>query len=132
MGARGALQLAAQHPERFAALIAVGGWVVPPKQIAELDASPVPSGVNPYAAMAEGLKGLPVRLYAGSRDTIVPPSESRRLALALHDLGADVKYNEFPDVGHAAWEKAFADSDLWSWLLTRRRSAGTPRVTATP
>ncbi|HEX4439753.1 MAG TPA: alpha/beta fold hydrolase [Thermoanaerobaculia bacterium] len=129
MGARGALQLAAQHPDRFAAVVAVGGWVVPPKQIAELDVTPPPSGANPYASLAEGLKGLPCRLYAGSRDTIVPPSESRRLALALHDLGADVKYNEFPDVGHAAWEKAFADSELWSWMFTKRRTAGS---SATP
>jgi predicted peptidase len=132
MGGRGALQLAAQHPERFAALIAVCGWVVPPKQIADLDPTTTPAGVNPYTALADGLKSLPVRLYHGSQDTIVPPSESRRLALALHDLGADARYNEFADAGHAAWEKAFADPELWSWLYTKRRTAAPPQVTATP
>jgi predicted peptidase len=123
MGGRGALQIAAEHPERFAALIAVCGWVVPPKQIADLDPSTSPAGVNPYVAMATGLKEQPLRLYHGSLDTIVPPAESRRLALALHDLGAEAKYNEFADVGHAAWEKAFADAELWSWMFSKRRTA---------
>jgi len=132
MGGRGALQIAADHAERFAALVAVCGWVVPPKQIADLDPSTTPAGVNAYVAMATGLKSLPVRLYHGSLDTIVPPAESRRLALALHDLGADAKYNEFADVGHAAWEKAFADPELWSWLFSKRRTAPVPQATATP
>jgi len=125
LGARGALQLAAQHPERFAAIIAVCGWVVPPKQIADLDPTTAPDGVNPYVALATPLKGLPIRLYHGSQDTIVPASESRRLALALHDLGAEAKYNEFPDVGHAAWEKAFADPELWRWMFTKRKTVET-------
>lgn len=121
MGGRGALQIAAQSPDRFAALIAVCGWVVPPKQIADLDPSTAPEGVNPYVALATPLKDLPIRLYHGSQDTIVPASESRRLALALHDLGSDAKYNEFADVGHAAWEKAFADPELWSWMFSKRK-----------
>jgi len=120
------------YAEHFAALVAVCGWVVPPKQIADLDPSTTPAGVNAYVAMATGLKSLPVRLYHGSLDTIVPPAESRRLALALHDLGADAKYNEFADVGHAAWEKAFADPELWSWLFSKRRTAPVPQATATP
>lgn len=124
LGGRGALQIAARHPDRFAAVVAVGGWVVPPKAIADLEPpAPATAGVNPYVAMAQSLKGVPIRLFHGSQDTIVPPSESRRLAVALHDLGADATYHEFSDVGHAAWEKAFADSDLWKWMFGRRRSA---------
>jgi predicted peptidase len=132
MGGRGALEIAAHDARRFAAVIAVCGWVVPPKEIADLEkaSTPVP-GVNPYVAMAEALKSLPVRLFHGTQDTIIPPSESRRLAVALHDLGADTQYRELPDIGHAAWEKAFADPELWQWMFTRRRPA-TPQVSATP
>jgi predicted peptidase len=81
MGGRGALQIAADHAERFAALVAVCGWVVPPKQIADLDPSTTPRAVNAYVAMATGLKSLPVRLYHGSLDTIVPPA-SRAASLS--------------------------------------------------
>ncbi len=55
-------------------------------------------------------------------NTVVPASESRRLAVALHELSADAKYTEYSDVGHAAWDKAFADAELWKWLFAQRRA----------
>jgi predicted esterase len=81
--------------------------------------------------MAQALRTVPIRLYHGTLDTIVPPSESRRLAVALHDLGGDAEYHEFPQVGHAAWEKAFADPELWKWMFLKRRRANAPTTGAT-
>jgi predicted peptidase len=133
MGGRGALEIASHSPGRFAAAIAVCGWVVPPKEIADLEpATTVAPGTDPYAEMAKTLKDLPIRLYHGSQDTIVPASESRRLTLALHELGADAHYNEFAGVGHAAWDKAFSDPEVWKWLFSKRRGATAPPVTASP
>jgi predicted peptidase len=131
MGGRGALQIAARHPERFAGAVAVCGWVVPPKEIADLEPPPPPGKGDPYADAALSLASVPLRLYHGSQDTIVPPSESRRLAVALHERNADARYTELNGVGHAAWEKAFADPELWRWLFSKRRSART-QATATP
>jgi len=122
MGGRGAIQIAQQEPERFAAMVAVCGWVVPPKAIADIEPPPPESEGDPYGAAADRLKGIPIRLYHGSQDTVVPASESRRLAVALHERSADAKYTEYSDVGHAAWDKAFADAELWKWLFAQRRA----------
>ena len=32
----------------------------------------------------------------------------------------DVKYTEYPDVGHGAWDPAYADPELWKWLFAQR------------
>jgi len=103
-------------------MVAVCGWVVPPKAIADIEPPPPESEGDPYGAAADRLKGIPIRLYHGSQDTVVPASESRRLAVALHERSADAKYTEYSDVGHAAWDKAFADADLWKWLFAQRRA----------
>jgi predicted peptidase len=36
-------------------------------------------------------------------------------------LGADVRYTEFPGVGHNAWDPAYGNAELWTWLLAQRR-----------
>ena len=43
----------------------------------------------------------------------------RRLA-ALKAVGADVRYTEFPDANHNAWDPAYATPELWTWLFGKR------------
>ena len=43
MGGRGVIQIASQQAERFAAIVAVCGWVVPPKDIADIEPPSPPS-----------------------------------------------------------------------------------------
>jgi len=120
-GGRGAIDLGASHPDRFAAVVAVCGWIVKPKG---LDAEDLPDTIesDPYAAKAEQLKKLPLRLYHGDADPLVPPQESRLLADALEARGADVQLTIYPGVGHGAWIPAFDDENLWRWLFSRKRS----------
>jgi len=32
-----------------------------------------------------------------------------------------VRYNEYEGVGHNSWDKAYAEPELFSWMLAQRR-----------
>ena len=56
------------------------------------------------------------------------PAESRWLDESRHmhdslieEHAADVRYTEYPGVGHNAWEKAYGDPVMWSWLFGHAR-----------
>ena len=53
----------------------------------------------PVAANVRQLRG-PIAVVYGDRDTIVPPAQSRAVARAARDAGADVVEVEVPGVGH--------------------------------
>jgi len=38
--------------------------------------------------------------------TLVPVTESRRMTEAMKQIGAEVRYTEYPDVGHPCWNKS--------------------------
>ncbi len=127
MGGTGAYRLAFKQPSRFAGLLIVAGRIVPGQEYGEAlieadrRAHPFLSQADPYAALAAGLKTLPVVIAHGAADDVVPVTESRTLAAALKQAGALVRYEEYADTGHVgAAQKAFGDADLFEWLLSRR------------
>ena len=44
-----------------------------------------------------------------------------RLVQALADAGTPVRYTEYPQGNHNAWNAASADPALWAWLFAQRR-----------
>jgi predicted peptidase len=99
-GAHGAYMLAVQNPGRFAAVAMVCG-----------------GGPVAYAKRA---KDTPFWFFHGDRDRNVPTEESRRLHAALLDAGGNSKVTIYPDTAHDAWTKAFADDELYKWLLSKQ------------
>src|SRR5438874_2572649 len=73
-------------------------------------------------------KKWPVILFlhgAGERaddDLVVPVTESRRMAEAMKALGGEVHYTEYPGVDHNSWDKAYAESELLPWMLSKTTS----------
>lgn len=102
-GAAGAWEIAARHPGRFAGLVAVSGRV--------------PDTVKP-----QDLRGLPVRIFHGGSDDKLPVSAIEAHVEALRSQGNPVAYTLYPEADHFIADRAFADPELESWLLTRRRS----------
>ena len=123
MGGYGVLRLAGEVPDRFAAVVSVCGGIVPPPAIARAERVARSDAPDPYAAAAKRLAGIPVRLFHGADDPVVPADESRRLAAALAARRADVVYTEYPHAGHVAWVPAFETEALWTWLFRQRRRA---------
>lgn len=102
MGAYGCWDLAARQPERFAAGVFICGG-------ADESTAPRLASLKPW-------------LFHGAQDTVVRVERSRNMARALRQVGADPRYTEYPEVGHDAWHRAFAEPELLPWLLSQRRS----------
>jgi len=99
MGGFGAIDLVCRQPDRFAGLLAVCG------------------GGDPQAMAA--LVGLPVALWHGAADPVVPVTRSRDLAQALRTFGAPLVYRELAGVQHDAWRHAYGDDGGLGWLFAQ-------------
>ena len=122
MGGYGTWHLALEHPQRFAALVPVCGGLLPHETTSAVQQSPLTkSAADPYAFTAQSLRHLPIWIFHGADDPVVPVEESRRMNDALRSAGADVRYTEFPKTGHNAWDPAYGNQELWEWMLARRR-----------
>lgn len=125
MGGYGAWHLALAHPDAFAALVIVCGGLLPHATTTAVQQSPLTMDRgDPYAFTAHALRELPIRMFHGDADPVIPVTESRQMAEALKKEGADATLVEFASVGHNSWDRAYGDAELWQWLFrqsVRRR-----------
>jgi predicted peptidase len=113
-----------RNPQRFAAVVVICGFMREftgrTSGVAYPPIAPTEAG-DPYLAIARRVSSLPIWLFHGDADQSVSVDESRRMAAALKSVGAEVHYTELPGVGHAAWDPAYDDAAMASWLFARRR-----------
>ena len=123
MGGFGAWQLAGKYPGRFAAMIVICGGIRPPARA--LKAYPYLASVIPpdspksYSEAAERVGKVPVWIFHGTDDDIIPVTESQRMAAAMKQVGAEVHYTEYPGIRHDSWDKAFDEPKLFPWLFSK-------------
>ena len=102
MGGTGTWMLAMADPDRFSCIVPICG-----------------TGI---VWNAKHLAKLPIRIYHGDDDYIVPFEESVSMLRELTRAGAaDVKLNICYGVGHNAWEVAYTDDSLIDWMLAQKR-----------
>ncbi|KAA6352382.1 hypothetical protein EZS27_000332 [termite gut metagenome] len=102
MGGMGTLELLWRMPDTFAAAFPIcGGGSI--------------DKINKYA------KTTSVWLFHGDNDGVVPPVNSTRLYDALTQSGCDVKYTEYENVGHNAWDYVFKETELFPWLFSHKQ-----------
>jgi predicted peptidase len=125
IGGNGAWFLAYHHPERFAGLLVVCGFVVERKgsMYPILYPSIVPGATNPSAAVAQKVAHIPTWIFHGDADRTVPVEHSRRMAAELRALRAPVQYTELHGVDHNAWDYTYDRADVASWLVRQRLGA---------
>ena len=105
-GAFAAWRLAIQNPDRFAALAPISG--------------------GGYAPYAKRIADIPVWVFHGQRDNVIPVIESERMVKALEAAGGNVKFTVYPDAKHDAWSETYDNPELYRWLTQQRRSRGEP------
>jgi predicted peptidase len=104
MGGFGTWSLAGAYPDRFAAII------------------PICGGGSPKSVSK--LKNLPIWVFHGGKDNIVPARRSEVMVKALKDAGSkSVKYTVYPEAGHDSWTATYRNPEVWEWLLKQKRSA---------
>jgi predicted peptidase len=64
---------------------------------------------------------LPIWNFHGDADRTVPPKLSRTMVEAIKKAGGNVKYTEYPGVGHNSWNPAYDDPKLYEWFLSHKR-----------
>lgn len=121
MGGHGTWYLAYRHPERFAAVVPICAWVPDlPRFRGSVPVVPPDSG-EAMAALARQLTRMPVWIFHGEMDAVVPVSGSRDPAAALKAAGADPRYTEYLGLNHNSWDATYASDEFTRWLFAQRR-----------
>ena len=102
-GGSASWEMAVQYPSTFAALVVVCGM------------APVP-----YASWID--KALPIRVFHGTEDPVIPFSESLEMVEKLRSLGYDATLTPYEGVGHNAWDRAYQTPGLFEWIAAQSRS----------
>lgn len=101
MGGFGTWALAAEQPERFAAIV------------------PICGGGEPLWARL--LKEVPVWAFHGAKDTVVPLERSEEMVDAVKNRGGNARLTVYPEAGHDSWTETYDNPELYEWLLEQQR-----------
>lgn len=103
MGSFGTFEMLGRWPDKYAAAVAIcgGGNLELAKNYAD---------------------NTSLWITHGTMDDVVPPVLSRRIYAKLQELGADVKYTEFENANHNAWDPTFAMPELLPWLFSKTKN----------
>lgn len=122
MGGYGTWEMAMRYPRYFAAIAPVCGALRGSSMLPDLHSKQVAlNGSDPYGEAAQKIGKVPVWIFHGARDPVIPAEESRKMAQALKAAGGNVRYTEYPDATHNSWDRAYAEPEFARWLLAHRR-----------
>jgi predicted peptidase len=65
-------------------------------------------------------------IFHGDSDPAVNVDNSRRMVAKLKSLHADVKYTEYPNVGHNSWDNVFVEPNYITWMFEHKRRTVRP------
>jgi predicted peptidase len=102
MGGFGTWTLATRYPQRFAAL------------------APICGGGDKY--LVSRLKNVPVWVFHGAKDPVVPVQASKDMVEALKRVGGNVQFTVYPEAQHDSWTETYNNPKLYEWFLSQRRN----------
>jgi len=121
MGGHGSWYLAYRHPEVFAAVAPICGWITrledPDYQVPVVP----PEDGAPMPALVRKLARTPIWIFHGEMDGAVPPSGSREPAAALKAVSTQVRYTEYLGLNHNSWDATYASDEFLRWLFAQKR-----------
>ncbi len=90
-------------PERFAA------------------AAPICGGGDPESA--NKFKQVPIWVFHGAKDSVVPADRSSQMVEALKSAGSEVKFTLYPEANHDSWTTTYDNAEFYEWLLQQQNNA---------
>jgi len=102
MGGMGTFEILRRKPNTFAAAFAICG-------------GDNTNNVSKYA------KKVPLWIFHGLKDSVVPFDHSQVVVDALKAAGADPKFTIYPNDDHNSWDDAFAEPQLLPWLFSHSK-----------
>ena len=70
--------------------------------------------------LAKQIVHLPIWIFHGEKDSVVPTRHSREMVESLKKAGGKPIYTEYPNVRHNSWTRAYADEKFWAWLFAQK------------
>ena len=100
IGGWGAWNLAFAHPEMFAALVPIAGFV---------DRVP----------MIENCKiaAIPIRIFHGLVDDVVDVNYSISIYKKLKTCNSNIELTIFDDAGHDSWTRVYDNKEIYEWMF---------------
>ncbi|MCC8410460.1 prolyl oligopeptidase family serine peptidase [Mucilaginibacter sp. UR6-1] len=66
-------------------------------------------------------KKVPLWIFHGAKDNVVPVDHSEVMVAAIREAGGDPRYTVYPKALHDSWTQAFAEPDLLPWLFSHKK-----------
>ncbi len=104
MGAWGSWNLAFAHPELFAALVPIAGFV---------DRVPMVENCK--------ISTIPIRIFHGLQDDIVDANYSIAIFNKLRGCNKDIKLQLFDDANHDSWTRVYDNPAIYEWMLMQKK-----------
>ena len=101
MGGFGVWQVACCDPDRFAAIVPLCGG-------GDVD-------------QAGKLANVPIWVFHGDNDRVVPLASSRSMVDSVKRHGGHVKFTVYSGCGHSIQDMTYQNPQLWEWLIAQRR-----------
>ena len=121
MGGHGTWYVAYRHPELFAAVVPICGWV---REFPFFKGSvPVVPGDSAAVMtnLVQRLSKTPIWIFHGEVDAVVNVNGSREPFNALKAASADVRYTELLGLDHNSWDAAYGSEEFSRWLFAQHR-----------
>lgn len=120
MGGRGTWYLAYRNPTVFAAVAPICGWITASPRFSSLAVIPGDSAAQ-FVTLARQLRDVPIWIFHGEMDRVVPVIGSREPAAALKDAGSKARYTEYLGTDHNSWDPTYASKEFVDWMFQQRR-----------
>lgn len=101
MGGYATWNLASLYPEKFAAIAPICG-----------------GGDVKYASV---LKDIPIWVFHGAKDQVVPISSSQEMVDAIKLQGGNIQFTIYPEANHDSWTETYNNPELYKWFLSNSK-----------
>ena len=101
MGGFGTWDMLARSPQTWAAAI------------------PICGGGDPLSVRR--FKHIPIWIFHGDADDVVPAKNSELMAAALEDAHGKAELTMYPGVGHDSWTQTYKNLEVIKWLFAQKK-----------
>ena len=101
MGGYGTLSIAKERPDLFSAIVPVCGG---------MDITNI-----------ENLKEIPIWLFHGDADEVVPVENSELIYDLLKPINPDIKITIYKGVDHNSWNRTYDNKKMYEWMLKQNK-----------
>jgi hypothetical protein len=65
---------------------------------------------------------IPLWIFQGGKDPKPSPAFTEAVVNKFKAIGTTPRYTKYDDLGHAVWDRAYAEADFFSWILSKNKS----------